>query len=56
MRDEQEYENAKAFLNELLDFPHGSPEMESTLSRDAADAYFLDGTQLKLFQDFLKGM
>jgi len=56
MRDEAEYEKAKAFLNELLGFPHGSPEIESTLSRDAADAYCLDSTQLKSFQNFLKGM
>jgi hypothetical protein len=56
MRDEAEYEKAKAFLNELLGFPHGSPEIERTLSREAADAYCLDSTQLKSFQNFLKGM
>lgn len=56
MRDEAEYEKAKSFLNKLLDFPHGSPEIESTLSRDAADAYCLDSTQLKSFQNYLKGM
>ena len=56
MRDEAEYEKAKALLNELLGFPHGSPEIESTLSRDAADAYCLDSTQLKSFQNYLKGM
>jgi hypothetical protein len=54
MRDEAVYKKAKAFLNELLGFPHGSPEIESTLSRDAADAYCLDSTQLKSLPELLE--
>ena len=55
LRDERERQRAKAFLNELLGFPHGTAEIEATLPRATADAYFVDSKQLKSFQNFLKG-